>query len=153
MSKFTEALEVVFKHFSPAEMPPVREGVDETTDADIIMKKFDEEERKVLGVVLEPDTFDLHKDIYSIEEVLKAQTNFNKHCMQPNLNHDENTDEIDITKSFIIEVDAMIGDQPVKEGSWLMEMHIPDDQMWEDVKKRDFTGFSIGGSAKVEDII
>lgn len=123
-----------------------------TKDSDIIMKALNEEERLVLGVVLEPEVYDLHKDIYSAEEVRKACTNFNTHCMQANLGHEVNIDNVDITKSFILEVDAMIGDQSVKAGSWLMEMHAPSDAIWKEIKEEGFTGYSIGGSARVEDV-
>jgi len=131
---------------------PIKEDQPKVTDSDILMKAFDEEERLVLGVVLEPDTFDLHKDIYDAVEVRKAQENFNKNCMQANLGHVANVDDIQITKSFILEVDAHIGEQPVKAGSWLMEMHVPSDAAWQEVKEGGFTGFSIGASARVEDI-
>lgn len=120
----------------------------------VVMKKVDEEQRLVLGVVLEPDAFDLHNDIYSIEEVAKACQNFNTFCMQGNVEHIINVgaDSLAITKSFILPVEAMIGEQPVKAGSWVMEMKVANDTLWDMVKSGDFTGFSIGGKASVEDI-
>lgn len=154
MSNLTEQLiNLLQKTFA------VDQGIDlskvtdkEVTDSDIVMKAFDDDQRLVLGVVLEPETFDLHKDIYSAQEVLKAQVNFNKHCMQANLGHDVNTDELQITKSFILEIDAFIGDQAVKEGTWLMEMHVSNDDVWKSVKDGGFTGFSVGGAAYHEDL-
>jgi len=41
-------------------------------DSQMIMKKVDTEQRLILGVVLEPDAFDLHNDIYSADEIRKA---------------------------------------------------------------------------------
>ena len=116
------------------------------------MKKVDSEQRKILGVVLEPDSFDLHNDIYSAEEVRKACENYNTNCLRGNVEHLVNTDKLAVVKSFILEVDATIGEQPVKAGSWLMEMKVNDDTLWDMVKSGDFTGFSIGGKAAIEDI-
>lgn len=138
---------------TPSEALPVSpEDQEDTKDSDIIMKALNEEERLVLGVVLEPEVYDLHEDIYSAEEVRKACINFNTNCMQANLGHEVNVDSVNITKSFILEVDAMIGDQPVKAGSWLMEMHAPSDAIWKEIKEEGFTGYSIGGSGRVEDV-
>ena len=72
--------------------------------------------------------------------------------MRGNVEHLVNTDKLVVTKSFIFEVDATIGEQVVKSGSWLMEMKVNDDVLWDLTKSGDFTGFSIGGKAVVEDI-
>lgn len=121
-------------------------------ESQLIMKKVDSDQRLILGVVLEPDAFDLHNDIYSADEIRKACDNFNTHCMRGNVEHLVNTDKLVVTKSFILEVDATIGEQVVKSGSWLMEMKVNDDVLWDLTKSGDFTGFSIGGKAVVEDI-
>ena len=131
---------------------PIIDTGTETKDSDIIMKAVNEEERLVLGVVLEPNTPDLHNDIYDADEVRKGCESFNTHCEQLNIQHLANTTEMTVTKSFIQEVDAMIGEQVVKAGSWLMEAHIPNDVLWDEVKSNGFTGWSIGCDAKVEDI-
>lgn len=128
------------------------ESIDNRDDKSIVMKKVDSDQRKILGVVLEPDAFDLHNDIYSAEEVRKACENYNANCLRGNVEHLINTDKLVVTKSFVLEVDATIGDQPVKAGSWLMEMKVNDDTLWDMVKSGDFTGFSIGGKAAIEDI-
>lgn len=123
-----------------------------TKDTDIVMKALNEEERLVLGVVLEPNTPDLHNDIYDEVEIRKGCESFNKHCNQLNIQHMGNTDQMQVTKSFIQEVDAYIGEQLVKAGSWLMEAYIPNDILWEEIKSNGFTGWSIGCNTLVEDI-
>lgn len=120
----------------------------------LVMKKVNDEEQRIIGVVLEPDVYDLHNDIYSAEEVAKACSNFNTHCMQANVQHMVNVDDgaATIEKSFILEVDASIGGQFVKAGSWVQQWKINSDDIWSAVKAGTFTGFSIGGMAKFEDI-
>lgn len=122
------------------------------SQSSVVMKKVDTDQRLILGVVLEPDSFDLQNDIYSAEEVRKACENFNTHCMKGNVEHLITTEKLIITKSFILEVDAHIGEQFVKSGSWLMEMKVNDDELWSLTKSGEFGGFSIGGKATVEDI-
>ena len=122
----------------------------------IYIEKHNEDERLVLGVVLEPtssDTPDLHNDFYEAEEVSKACENFNTYCMNTNVEHvfQLPDDSATITKSFIMPVDCCIGDQEVKEGTWIQEWKIHSEDLWAMVKSEDFTGFSIGGTARVED--
>lgn len=126
--------------------------------ASIVMKKVDEEQRTITAVVLEPNpleegqTNDLHNDYYTAEEVAKACESFNKHSRQANLEHEINvTEEVcEIVKSFILPVPAKIGDQDVKEGTWIQVWKIHNDELWQMVKDGSFTGFSIGCVADVE---
>ena len=79
--KFVDALaELIEKHFggSAQELPTVEVEV---------TKSLDEEDRKALFVVLEPDVVDLHGDTYTAVEVEKACDNYNEHCRVANLFH------------------------------------------------------------------
>jgi hypothetical protein len=139
-------------------------SVEAAPKASVVLKKIDEEEQRIIGVVLEPDVIDLHGDTYSGEEVKKACDSFNTYCMKANLQHypvlqKPDTSladcvfldtEVDIEKSFILEVDAMIGDQTVKAGSWIQQWKIKEPSLWEAVKSGSFTGFSIGCMSEVE---
>ena len=122
-------------------------------DPTVVLKQFSEpEEQKALGVVLTPDVFDLHQDIYSKEQVRMACEGFNAHCMKGNIQHAIQYEKMEFTKSFIQEVDCMMGDQFIREGTWMAEAHFPDKLLWESIKEKGFTGFSIGCLAKYEDI-
>jgi len=135
-----------------ADLTKAVEEADKPHSTSVVLKKVDADQRLILGVVLEPDAFDLHNDIYTADEVRKACENFNANCMRGNVEHLVNTDSLVVTKSFILEVDATIGEQVVKAGSWLIEMKVNNDELWELTKSGDFTGFSIGGKARIEDI-
>ena len=136
------------------DMLVLEEGKEMNSETPLVMKKVDLEERRILGVVLEPEVYDLHKDIYSAEDVELACKCFEEHCMQPNLQHMVNLQNgaVTIEKSFIQPVDCQIGEQVVKAGSWLQQWKINDDDLWEAVKNGDFTGFSVGCLAVYEDI-
>lgn len=129
-------------------------------DKTVVIKKVDEEERTIAAVVLEPNpveegqTNDLHNDYYTAEEVAKACESFNTFCNKANLEHELTVSEeiCEIVKSFILPVPAKIGNQEVKEGSWIQVWKIHNDDLWQMVKNGDFTGFSIGCQANVEEI-
>lgn len=127
------------------------------TKSIVKIQKFKEDEQVILGVVLEPtdtENPDLHNDVYSAEEVKKACENFNLYCNSTNVEHLLQLPDgsADILKSFIIPITCVVGDQLVKEGSWLQEWKIHDQVLWKMVKDEEFTGFSIGGQGHVEDI-
>ena len=130
-----------------------RELVSAIKNEDVVLKSVDEDQRLFLGVVLEPEEFDLHKDIYSSEEIRKACES-EREYLQSNVQHSIQVDStvMEVTKSFIQEVEATIGDQVVKAGTWLREAKIHNDSIWDCVKSGEFTGWSIGCTAKCDDV-
>lgn len=110
------------------------------------------EERYVLGVVLEPETQDSQKDIYSAEEVRKAAHRFLEWYRLASYLGAQHTKEnltgkIVVLESYIAPVDFLLNGETIRAGTWLLAVRIVDDTLWESVKKGDFTGFSIGGDA------
>jgi DNA adenine methylase len=107
-----------------------------------------DEERFVLGVVLEPETVDAQKDIYSLAEVRQAAHKFMEEYQNAGLMHQMLVnDKVKIVESYLT-LDALkVGDQSVKKGTWLLGMHVLDDALWREVKAGELTGLSIGGSA------
>jgi len=155
MPQLTEAQKALVVIKNLIEMLDLKEGESLSESTPLVLKKVDVEERRILGVVLEPGTFDLHKDIYDEAEVALACKSFNEQCMQTNIQHIANVNNGDlvIEKSFIQPVGCRIGDQEVKAGSWLQQWKIKSDTVWEMVKGGDFTGFSVGCHATYEDIV
>lgn len=123
-----------------------------------VTKSIDIEERRALFVVLEPETVDLHGDIYSAEEVEKACINFNTHCNKANLFHQVQIETAKIEQSFISPSDFMLDDgRMIKKGTWLQWFHFPEgndesDKLWKQVKSGDICGVSIGCRASVEEL-
>ena len=122
-------------------------------EEEVVLKALDEEQRLFLGVVLEPESYDLHKDIYSADAIKKACAQEQQY-LQSNVQHSVQVDDsvMTVTKSFIQEVDAKIGEEVIKAGTWLREAKIKSDPLWEAVKKGEFTGWSIGCSAQCDDV-
>lgn len=128
--------------------------VEEQPEPSMTYKSVDEEERRIIGVVLEPEVEDLHKDIYSAEEIAKACESFNTFCKTLNLQHQVNVSKegMEVEESFILPVEAMVGDRVVKAGTWVMQSKIHNEAIWESVKKGTFTGYSVGCGGVFEDI-
>jgi hypothetical protein len=106
------------------------------------------ERRYVLGIVLEPETVDAQKDVYSADEVENAAHVFMEQYRNTGLMHEKMVnDKVKILQSYIAPADMTIGTEAVKKGTWLMAVHVLDDDLWASVKSEGLTGFSIGGSA------
>ena len=107
------------------------------------------EDRFVLGVVLEPETVDAQDDIYSAEEVRKVAHRFLEEFRGLGLMHQVPVNgQVKIVESYLAPEDLRIGDQDVKQGTWLFGVHVLSDELWAKVKSGELTGFSIGGSAR-----
>lgn len=106
-----------------------------------------EEKRLVTGVVMEPGEFDAHGDITMADEIENAAYVYMLNSQVVGDQHSQPA-PAKIVESYIAPQDLTIGDQAVKEGSWVMTVKVEDDEMWEAVKSGDYTGFSIGGFAQ-----
>lgn len=112
-----------------------------------------EEERYVLGIVLEPlkelKSKDLQNDTYSAAEVRKACHVFMQEYGNLGQQHQKYINgRVKILENWISPDDTVIDGQAIAKGTWLMAIRVIDDDLWSSVKKGDITGFSIGGTAK-----
>ena len=120
----------------------------------------DEEERYVLGVVLEPNDGtgetpldpDSQADIYSEEDVRAAAHGWMEHHRNLGLQHQAFiTGAAKVLESYLAPVDFDVqtagGVEHVRKGTWLLAVRVVNDDLWHRVKTRELTGFSIGGSA------
>lgn len=110
---------------------------------------MDEEKKRAIEVIYEPNKPDLHGDWMSEETLRKACENFNHNYFEtkkvkPNLFHLQETDKVSVVKTWINEVECKIGDYIVPEGSWLGEFQYHDDTLWEKRKNMEIRGVSIG---------
>lgn len=105
------------------------------------------EEHYILGVVLEPDEVDSQGDTISSEEIRRAAHRYMEEHGNVGLQHQTFVNEkIKILESYIAPVDFEIGEQTVKQGTWLMAFRVLDPSIWTAIKEGLLTGLSIGGS-------
>ena len=106
-----------------------------------------EEERFVYGIVLQPDIVDLQGDIINKEEIAKAAHSFMENCQKIGLQHNVIVPQIKIWESYLAPSDMTIAGQSVVKGSWVLGVHVNDDDIWKQIKDGELTGFSIKGWA------
>lgn len=108
-----------------------------------------DDERYVLGVVLEPEVVDAQGDIYSPEEIRQAAHRFMEEFGGLGLMHRMRVNgQVKVLESYVAPVDFAVGEVSVRKGTWLLAVRILSDALWEQVKSGELTGFSIGGSAR-----
>lgn len=112
------------------------------------IEKAKQDERFVMGVVLEPETVDSQGDIYNEKEVRDAAHHFMERFGNIGLQHKTIiNDHVKILESFLTRQPEKFGKTEVPEGTWLIGVRVLSDKLWEAVQKGDLTGFSIGGTA------
>jgi uncharacterized protein YdaT len=112
--------------------------------------KADKAEQKVWAVVLEPHVVDAQGDWLTVEEIAKACHAWLAgyggamgvgHKGGPNR-------DVEVIECWTAKADFQLGEQVVKEGSWLIGAHIRDAELWAKVESGEFNGFSIQGWGK-----
>ncbi|TKI43397.1 XkdF-like putative serine protease domain-containing protein [Bacillus mycoides] len=107
--------------------------------------KTEEEKQLVTGVVYEPDVEDSHGDKMTAEEIEKASHTFMENYQHIDKQHDEVAGKGTVVENWIAKSDMTLGEQEVKAGTWLMTVRVDDTETWEEIKKGEVTGFSMGG--------
>lgn len=113
------------------------------------------EERIVFGVALIPGDVDAQGDIYSADEVRKAAFSFMEVGQsQMKLQHRGAFlgKKVTVLETYVSRQPEQYGDETFPPGTWFVTTRIHDADLWEAVKRGEFTGYSIGGSARREEI-
>lgn len=122
---------------------------------DITIQKTEEEQRLVYGIVLEPDEIDAQGDTISVEGIQTTAHNFlakyNRESEMGHMHQRLGDIGVDLVESFIAPMSFTWGSQPVKKGSWIIGVKVHDDQLWNDVKTKKLTGFSVAGIATIRE--
>lgn len=106
------------------------------------------EERYVFGIVLEPETVDAQKDIYSAAEVRDAAHRFMEEYQNIGLMHRGYVnDAVKILESYVAPTEFEVDGTKVRKGTWLLAVRVQDESLWQQVKNGELGGFSIGGTA------
>ena len=97
-----------------------------------------------------PEKDDLHGERMSEVEVRKMVDNFNQNIenIQGNLGHIKNTDKFKPVKAWVNEVECMIGDNLVVEGTPLVKIQFNDVDLYEKRKSGQILGLSIGAMGR-----
>ncbi len=111
--------------------------------------KFDEELQIVWGEVYLPKLLDTQKDFMSAEEIRKMAHKFmaSGKMKQIDVSHENEKTGSVVVESFIVrEKDP---DFPIPD-AWVVGVHIPDHDLWEQVKSGELNAFSMQLTAQAE---
>jgi len=123
-------------------------------DTAVKMFKADDEKQIVYGVVFEPDFNDADDEFVTKDDIEDAAHDYLVNMRRlgdqshQKLSHKtEIDDRTDIVESYIAPADFKVGEELIKEGSWIVGMKIHDKDLWKETKAS-ITGFSAGGMAE-----
>ncbi len=130
------------------ESPARDEGVSEAPVR--LTKAMNDEQRYVLGIVLEPDITDTQGHTYSAEVIRKAAHEFMRSFQNIGDQHQHMLmkGQVQLVESWVAPAAMRIGDVDIVEGTWLMGLHFVDDAEWAKVKSGERTGLSIEGTGR-----
>ena len=105
------------------------------------------------GVVLVPGQVDAQGDTISADEIEKAAHEYMVKSIQEtpiDLQHvlDLPRDRAVPVESYIAPVDMEVGGHQIIKGSWVMVTHVPDNEIWDQIKKGAIMSYSIRGWGK-----
>lgn len=117
-----------------------------------LVTKTDDPQKLVYGVVYEPEIEDSHGDYMEADTIEKAAHGFMENFQQIDKQHDFTTNAGKVVESYVAPVDMTFDDdEKITKGSWVLVTKATD-EMWESIQKGEFTGYSLAGSAEVEEV-
>jgi hypothetical protein len=102
----------------------------------------------VTGVALPCNRIDLQADYVEPDQLLDTMIEFMERSQVMNLMHEESAPQVKIVESYLAPVDFELAGFEVKEGYWLITVHVIDKELWQRVLDGEFKGFSIEGVAR-----
>ena len=114
---------------------------DSKSSRPFLIKKADQEKMIVYGEVYAPEVVDSHGDAMTAEEIEKLAHLFLIEMRNHNidLQHNNKPVQASVVESFI----AREGDPIYTPGAWVMGTKIFDEDLWADIKKGVYNGYSM----------
>ncbi len=103
----------------------------------------------VLGIVLEPEVVDAQGDVYSADEIRRSAWEYMTNFRNVGLMHKGLINgKVRLVESYIAPADVRLEGSVIRKGTWMMGLHVTDDEIWGQIKSGALTGLSIGGFAR-----
>ena len=107
--------------------------------------KIDDERRIVTGIVVEPMVRDTYDDWMVSEEIERAAFGFMEESQRLKVMHSQAAQQCHLVESWVTKEDGAINDTYISKGTWMVSVHVVDDEIWKDIKEGRLNGFSFGG--------
>ena len=131
------------------------DSTDFTLSHSFKIAKVDLEKRMVYGPVYSPNQVDSQGDFATADEIEKASINF----MKKSATHAVDTQhDLKIKKGMFVAENWIVktDDDPIigkgEKDAWAVGLYIENDEIWESVKKGEFGGLSMYGTANKEEV-
>lgn len=117
----------------------------------IAISKTNKVKKMVYGIVYAPDEVDAHGDTADAETIEKASQEFMKSLKLHNIDKQHN---LEVQKAYVAENWIVRkGDELFSEvGAWAQGIKIEDEELWKECESGEITGFSLYGTAEVEEV-
>ncbi|KKN28234.1 hypothetical protein LCGC14_0856440 [marine sediment metagenome] len=113
--------------------------------------KADDAQRLVYLVAVKPNTLDTDNQWFSLEDVELMAHRFlvryglgEAHLFEE---HDKRLSGVYIAQSYVAPVDFVFNNRRIIEGTWMVVLYVPNDEVWEKIIKGELTGASPRGPA------
>ena len=129
------------------------DSIGEQFQKQIEIRKIDEDQHMVYGIVYSPDEVDLQGDLASADVIKDMAYNFMKNAKTNNVDQQHNfvSDEGFVAESWLTkQADPVFPLE--KEGCWAVGIKVEKDDTWQLVKNGVITGLSLAGLAVVEEV-
>lgn len=113
--------------------------------AEIVAKN--EEQQIVTAPVLIPDKPDRHGDVVSKDNIEEVAFDFLANYQNVDIMHTLKNVGVPV-ESYLAPEDLTFEGKEVPEGSWMLSVKVTNQDVWEEVRKGNLTGFSIYGAAE-----
>ena len=120
-------------------------------DVRFISKSMDDEQKLLYGIVYEPDVADHSGDAMTAVEIEKSAHEFLEFYRNIDTEHNVVPGAGVVVESYIAPIDMNIGDEVIKSGSWILVTKATD-EIWDDWKNGDITGYSMFGFARSTEV-
>ena len=108
------------------------------------------EDRYILGIVLEPETKDAQGDVYDAATIKRAAHEYLAKWRHRGFMHKiPINDQVDLVENIFVhpEMELKVNGAKMKTGTWLAGFVVHGDAYWKKIKDGKITGLSIGGTA------
>lgn len=130
-----------------------RSGKGYKKSMDIEIVKQDGTKRLVYLIVVKPRVPDTDQQWFEPEDVELVAHRFmvrhilgDAHIFEE---HSKQTSGVFVTESYIAPADFVLNEREVKQGTWVVVMWVPNDDIWEKIQKGELRGASPRGPAKL----
>ena len=130
-----------------------KSGAEPVHSTIVDIRKTDDEQHMVYGIVYSPDQVDNQGDVADAAVIKDMAHNFMKSRYTTNVDrqHDFISDEGYVAESWIVRKgDAFFKSEP--EDSWAVGVKVEKDETWELVKSGEISGISMAGFAEMEEL-